>query len=634
MSGVAGIYYLDGKPADAAAVERMTESLSHRGRDGAGTWCSGPVGLGHRAHRTTPEAIHADSPMRAGGDRLVVTADLRIDNREELVTELSLADRPLHTISDEELLLEAYQKWGESCPEKLLGDFSFALWDDGGKKLFCARDHLGVKPLYYHASETVFLFASEIKALFCHPGMPRKLNETRVADYLAMNFEDKAGTFYQGINRLPPGCCLTVEPHGVRHRAYWTLDRSMERRMQSSEKYAEAFLDIFDKALRCRLRSADPPGFLLSGGLDSTSIVCRSQQLAPGGEDEKLISLSATFADFPQVDEQPYIDIVLARGGIEASFIRADRIGPLHDIDRVLRHQDEPFHAPNLFVYWVLAEAAHRRGVSVLIDGVDGDTTVSHGLEFLIELARRGRWVRLLSEVAWLSRRFGFPSHRFFWHSVLMPAAVDPLIWKLRSLVGRGGSKNPVPRPATVNPSFARRVGWEDRYRSLMEGRAGPVRSHREEHWRSLSSGLIPFYLEVNDKAAAAFGIDHRHPFYDRRLVEYCLAVPPDQKLNRGWDRVVQRRAMKDVVPEKIRWRIRKSHWAPNFKRGLFEFDRSLVEQVVLDDPGPIAEFVDVPALREAYRCCRSGRISESDGMNIWVAVTLALWLRKMDLSP
>ncbi len=629
MSAVAGIYCLDERPVDPSVVERMIDELEHRGASGPGVWCEGSVGLGHRAHGSVARASGRSGPLISRDGRRIVTADLRLDNRDELLKQLSIERRPSGEVSDEELILAAHACWGDACPEKLLGDFVFALWDSREQTLFCARDHMGIKPLYYHVSEEVFLFASEIKALLAYPGTPRELNEARVADYLAMNFEDKSHTFYQGIFRLPPGCCMTVDRRGARCRQYWTLDRSLEVRHRTGEEYAEEFHGIFEEAVRCRLRSAAPCGFLLSGGLDSSSIVGLSRRLA-GEEGKRLATLSASFADFPQVDEQPYIDLVVDEGGIDASYVRADRIGPLHDIDRVLWAQDEPFHAPNLFVYWALAEAARKRGISVLIDGVDGDTTVGHGLEYLIELTRRGRWIRLLREVAWLSRRFDQPARRFLWHSVFKPAVMDPVFWKASRLLG-GGKLSPQSVPATVKQEFARRIGWEERFPVLMKGRSGPVRSFREEHWRTLTSGLIPFYLEVNDKAAAFHGIDHRHPFYDRRLVEYCFAIPPDQKLSRGWDRFVQRRAMKGIVPERIRWRIAKSHWAPNFKRGLFELNRSLVEQVVLKEHPLIAEYIDCVALREAYRRCRSGRISVADGMNIWVAVTLSLWLEQWE---
>jgi asparagine synthase (glutamine-hydrolysing) len=563
---------------------------------------------------------------------VVLTAHARIDNRDDLIPALDLGDLSSARVSDEELILEAYQRWGEQAPEKLLGDFAFTLWDEREGKLFCARDHLGVKPFYYHLTDQVFLFASEIKAILCHPEAPRRLNEIRVADYLAIEFEDKEITFYRDILRLPPGCCMTVRPQGMRRRNYWSLDPTSEIRFASNEEYAEAFREIFTRAVKCRLRSLEPTGVLLSGGLDSSSIVCVARRLTADGANDRPITFTASFPDFPEVDEQPYIEAVQALGGIENHRIRVDRINPLLDMERIFWHEDEPFHAPNLYVYWALAKAAREQGVRILLDGFDGDSIVSHGFEFLTELGRSGRWGKMASEIYWLSRRFHRSRWWFLRHYILRPMVVDPVRQKWHRFTVKERF-NPLPIPTPMNQDFIRRIQWEERFRSKHEARAKPIRSLKEEHWRNLTWGIHPFFLEVNDKAAAAFGMDHRHPFYDRRLVEFCFAVPPDQKLCQGWDRVIQRRAMDRILPEKIRWRISKSNWGPSFKRGMMELGRSQLDGIILKESGLIESYVDVPALREAYARCRSGQISPADGMSIWVVVTLALWLRQAGLG-
>jgi asparagine synthase (glutamine-hydrolysing) len=178
VSGVVGVYFLDGKPLDRGLLERMTDSISHRGPDGADIWNNGPVGLGHRMLWTTPESLHEQLPLEDKTAKIVLTADARIDNRDELIEALDLTGQPGWEISDGELILRAYEKWGEQCPENLLGDFVFAIWDERKQRLFLARDHFGVKPLYYYRSDRVFVFASEIKALLCVPEVPRLFTGT------------------------------------------------------------------------------------------------------------------------------------------------------------------------------------------------------------------------------------------------------------------------------------------------------------------------------------------------------------------------------------------------------------------------------------------------------------------------
>jgi len=631
VSAIAGVYHRDGHPAHRASLERMIGALAHRGPDGGGVWTDGAAGLGHQALRTTKESLGEKWPLRNAAGDLALTADARLDNREELKKALEVGGLKGDEPSDGDLILRAYEEWGERCPERLLGDFVFAVWDARRERLFCARDHLGVKPFYYHLSERRFCFASEIKALMCLPDTPRRLNEERVADYLGMCFEDKASTFYRGIHRLPPGHSLVVSREEPRRRAYWALDLSREIRLDSNEEYARAFRELFEEAVGCRLRGSTPPGVLLSGGLDSSSIARMARGLLDGDDDRPLKTFSASFPDFPKADEDSFIREVLAGKGFDPHFINVDHLSPLMDLEEVYWHEDEPFQAPNLFVYWALAKAAQQEGVRVLLDGVDGDTTVGHGFEHLTELVRSGRWRTAASEMLLVSKRFRCPLWRLLWHYGLKPLAVDPALKRGRTAL-RLGLSSDAAASTLMRREFADRIGWNDRYRSLLGDRLEPARAFREEHWRQLTSGIVPCYLEVCDKAAAAFGIDHRHPYFDKRLVEFCLALPAEQRLSQGWDRAIQRRAMADVIPRRIASRTGKSNWGRCFERGLVRFSSQLIEEL-LRNPGLLESYVDVSSLGRAYRRSRPGRMDGASVMSIWTAVTLGLWLKQAKLA-
>lgn len=632
MSGVVGIYFLDGRPVDREVLERMTGSITHRGPDGFGIWNSGPIGLGHRMLWTTPESLHEQLPLEDKIGKIVLTADARIDNRDELIAELDLPRHLEREISDSELILNAYEKWGEHCPEKFLGDFAFALWDERKQCLFLARDPFGVKPLYFYRSDRVFIFASEIKALFCLPEVPRRLNEARVADYLAPALEDKTVTFYREIFRLPPGHRMTVSRERGSTRAYWTLDPSREIRYRSNEEYAEAFRHLFTEAVRCRLRSAFPVGFMLSGGLDSSSVVCVARALLREDGNQPLRTFSAIFDDVPQCDERSFINAVLAQGGLEPHYVHADRISPLTDLDRIFHHEDEAFWVPNLFMSWGgLYDSAREQGVRVLLDGCEGDCTVSHGFEHLPELARKGRWWALGEDVVGLSRNLNVRPWAILWRFGLRPLVPDLAVRAWRVLRHRNRPERDV--SSIIRSEFSRRCI------TSAEGMAAPpvnrfkaARNPRARHWRELVSGMHPYVLEVINKAAAPFSIEPRHPFYDRRLVEFCLALPPEQKLNRGWTRVVMRRALADVLPDEITWRGGKVNLSPNFVRGLLAFERGTLDQVILNDSKAIDAYVDITALRRTYEQYVSGR-KNADALTVWKAVTLALWLRHTGLT-
>lgn len=403
MSGIAGLFLTDARPASRPALERMVETIKHRGPQQTGLWTDGSVGLGHCLFATTPETLHEPLPFYDALRNLAVTADARIDNRADLLPQLDFGPLPPSEIPDSLLILRAYEKWGEDCPEKLLGDFAFALWDGKRQALFCARDPFGVRPFFYYHGQGLFAFASEIKALLALPDVPRRINENRVLESLATYCDNEADTFYQNIFSLPPAHQMRVDANGQVLRRYWNLNPTRELRLRSDARYAEAFRECFLEAVRCQVRRAGRVGSTLSGGLDSSSIACAARDFLRAEGGAPLPTFSLIFDDVPQSDERSFMQAALDRGGMEAHFIRGDKIGPLWEVDEVLRHEDEPFHAPNLFLHWAMYREAKNAGISILLDGLDGDTTVSHGIARLPEMARRGQWPGLLREARLLA---------------------------------------------------------------------------------------------------------------------------------------------------------------------------------------------------------------------------------------
>src|SRR5919109_4236701 len=201
MSGIAGIYHLDGHPANPVLLTRMTDIIADRGPDGEGHWLAGPVGLGHRMLHTTSESLHQKQPVVDDTGQLVITADARIDNRDELISTLEVDRHHKGEISDAELILKAYEKWGQACPEKLLGDFAFAIWDGREHRLFCARDPIGIKPFYYYLDGKRFLWASEPRQIFQDAAISRQPNLCLVGRYLLNDFSEREETLYVGVRR-------------------------------------------------------------------------------------------------------------------------------------------------------------------------------------------------------------------------------------------------------------------------------------------------------------------------------------------------------------------------------------------------------------------------------------------------
>src|SRR6266568_4415403 len=601
----------------------MLVAMRHRGPNRTGVWSGGPVGLGHCLLWTTSESLPASNPT----GELAITADSRIDNRDELLASLDLVSRPHREITDSELILRAYEHWGERCPEKLLGDFAFAIWDQPRLTLFCARDHFGVKPFYYFRSDQAFFFASEIKALLSLGEVPRRLNETRVADFLVPNLQDTSMTFYKDILRLPPAHSLTVRTNGVLLQRYWSLDPNREVHCRSNEEYADGFLGIFTDAVRVRLRCSFLLGSMLSGGLDSSSIVCVARQLMAGSGDHRLHTFSVVFPNVPECDESPFIQAVLDQGRLEPHRVAAGGFSPLGDLDLMLAREDEPFFAPNLFLHWALYKAAKEQDVRVILDGIDGDLTVSHGIGILRELAGRGQWIALAREIIALSQRFQRSPWRILENHILRPL-VPKSVRRVRHLL-RGKQTRALALAPLLSRDFARRTGWTQTQESK---RRGQVRTAKQDHYRGLTQGLIPYSLEVADHAAMAFSIEPRYPFFDKRLAEYCLALPTDQKIFHGWTRMVMRRGMANILPEKVQWRGGKADLSQNFFRSLLTSEGKVLEEMVRNPVAAIWEYVDQEALRRIYhRAVSSG--DRDAALVLWQALALELWLQQYNSS-
>lgn len=638
MSAIAGIFHVDGRPVERADLYRMLASMPHRGPDGSASWTDGVAGLGHLMLRTTPESVNEDLPLTSRVGALTVTADARIDNRDELMSALGIVRQARPDFGDGALILAAYEKWGEECAGKLIGDFAFAIWDGRRRQLYCARDPIGVKPFYYCSISGMFAFATEIKGLLGLRQVPRRLNELRVADHLVPNLEDKVITFYRDIFRLAPGQYLVAGTESMRIRQYWTPDAVGEVRLGSDQDYAEAFRAIFTEAVRCRVRGTQSVGSTLSGGLDSSSISCTARGvLAEEGGGRRLSTFSAIFpglcgADLRRIDERTYVEAVVASGGFHPHYVRADCLSPLGGLSTVLRQFDEAFVAPNLYVHRALYGAARQQGTRILLDGLDGDTAVSHGLGYLAELAGAWQWRTLVREATALSTRASasFTPRRIIWDYAIGPNLSG--LTKFCQAV-RTRFQPAVPADSLVASDFARRVGLADRLEALPEN-GPPPRTAREAHARGITSGLVPYVLEMADKAAAGFGLEPRYPFFDRRLLEFCVALPPEQKLNDGWTRVIMRRGMDGILPPAVQWRYDKANLSPNFTRRLAECEQETMDRTVLGDAQAIGEYVDLPSLRRAHqRYAEPSSRNAQDAHTIYRAVVLNRWLHETSLQ-
>ena len=584
---------------------------------------------------TTAESLYEVQPVHSQDGVLVLVSDARLDNRDDLMASLAVSSVEARPLTDAQLILEAYQKWGEDCPQRLLGDFAFAIWNKVQRKLFCARDPAGVKSLYYHHRSRLFAFATEIKALFEVPEIPRELNEERIADHLILACDNLASTFFNEIHRLLPGHCMSVSAQGRRMRRYWALNPEKELLLKSDGEYEEAFREVFTDAVRCRLRSVFPVGSTLSGGLDSSSIACTARECLQKESLVRLHTFSAVFpslagSDLRRIDEREYMQAVLAGGDVVAHEVHADRLDPFGNLAHVLWYQDDPLVPFNLYIHLGIYDSAREHGVRIVLDGTDGDTTVSHGYERLAELAKKLRWGTLLKEASAVSRQS--PGHILSTWRVLWFHALSPIVpVRLRKSWDWARGRRPA-RPgcdSVIARDFAHKLGLQARVQKLERSATDSFTSARSVHLKSLESPLLPYLLELADKSAAAYSVEARYPFFDRRLMEFCLALPAEQKLRAGWGRSILRRAMQDVLPTKIQWRNTKADLSPNFHRSILSFGKETLDRIFSETAGTVVEqFIDLSALKRVYeRYMRQP--SDPDAMTLFMALTFSKWVNE-----
>lgn len=620
MSAVAAIVRSDGVALERAVVEGMISTMARRAPDGVRSWSCVAAGLAHGALNATRESAAESLPLVSSCGRFAITADARLDNRDELLRELALGSEA----GDSELILAAYERWGQRCPERLLGDFAFAIWDARGERLFCAQDRFGVKPLYWHRSEVLAAVATEIKALLALPEVPRQLNETRFADFLALQLEDQVSTVYGGINRLPPSHSLTCDRNGVSLRRYWALDPTRALDGLPDAEYEERFRFVFLEAVRARLRSSGLVAAMLSGGMDSSSIVVAARELL---EARPLHTLSALFEAVPGTDEREYIAAVLALDGLESHYVRPEQLEPLADWDGAAWRGDEPESNPQVSIARALYTGAAEAGVRCLLDGFGGDFVVSFGVERLTQLAARGRWLALVREARALERRTeSLTTLRLLRTFAISPFLPSSLVAARRSVrerrIGMPGWAFGVP----LRAEFADHARLHERYVDLNRGREREPRDPRRAQCNTISSGFVPVGLGVMDRIAAGFAIEPRYPFLDSRLVELCLAIPPDQKLRDGYTRDILRRALNDLLPHKIRWRAGKAIPGAYIQSSLPATGRHVMDEIILGDPGAIASYVDMARVRELYERCLQGADANT-WYPVYRVVIGALWL-------
>jgi asparagine synthase (glutamine-hydrolysing) len=634
LSGIAGWYRAGEGAASEEAVLGMLQAMPHRAVDGARVLVRGNAGLGHCMLRTTPEAAWESLPWHWQEPDIVITADARIDNRDDLVRHLKVLPRLGPTPSDSEVIAAAYERWGTGCVEHLVGDFAFAIWDGRRRQLFCARDHVGVKPFYYHRGQDGSVtFASEIGALLRSGVVPSGVSDEKIADYLLVTDNDPESTFFAEIRRLPAGHVLVARDNRTEVTRYWEPALPEELDYGADQAYTDQFLELFTESVRCRLRTNERVAVTLSGGLDSSSIAGVASRVLTGTELPPLMTYSRIFGRGKKHDESDFIHAVLGHGHYEARLVPHDPATflPISLLRDVVRHAGGPVYAPNISQAWLLWQEIGRGPARVVSTGMaetKSSRTPMAAFRSLRGSTNGSPWARELRGVADADNSF----LRLFFHYSLAAAAPFAMrhrvTRRLFRMIVNAESRQRYRHSAHINtlaPAFAASIDARGRQRQSTGPNAGAT-SERHEHHATILRGMRSPAFEILNAKAAAASVEFRCPFWDRRLVEYCLRLPSAQKRAGGSGRLVLRRAMEGILPSEVQWRPDKADFYPIVEEALYRNETGALFQI-RDDFGVIERYVDAGVFGDAFERVRRRTLMRSDYLLLFQSAALYYWL-------
>jgi asparagine synthase (glutamine-hydrolysing) len=609
MCGIAGFYGL----RDDVLVAAMSCAMAHRGPDGEGFYIDDQVSLANRRLAIIGRAS-GDQPIYNEDQSIVVVYNGEIYNYQQLRAELEEAGHIFKTTTDTEVIVHAYEQWGTASFDRFNGMFALALYDKQRQQLLLARDHFGIKPLYYALLPGgKLVFASEIKPILNSKLIEKKPNDRIIYRYLAFRVHDDGEeTFFEGINRLMPGEMMIVSPQGIEKSYYSTLKEDLlalaatgtGKTLQPEE--VEAFREKLVEAIKMRLVSEVPVGTCLSGGMDSSSVVAvvnklleeKAGEALPVGERQN--SFSAVFPGSSN-DEERYIDALLA----QHEAIQDWKIYPrpeefLHDFEDFVRTQEEPVTSTGPYAqYKVMQEAAKH--VTVLLDGQGADEMMAGYLPYyfvyLRQLLRQKRYLKLLRE-SMQSR------------DVIGKYMLD------KFLKATGRRKAMSIRPL-LNEEFRQRFAGE-RFDIVQDN----IKKRLVE---DIFHNSLPCLLRYEDKNGMRFSLEGRVPFLDFNTVRYLFSLSDEAIIEDGWNKNILRRAMKPLLPDVIEKRRNKIGFTTPEHEWFMRL-RSELFTIFMSESFASRPYFNRRKVLEAYQEFSEGNSDET--MLFWRMLNVEMWLR------
>jgi len=610
MSGIVGILNSNNAPIDRTLLERLTDALLFRGPDAQRTWFRGQIGFGHTLLRSATDCREEQQPLSLDGSTWIVS-DARVDGRRDLIASLrSHGQQCLDDAPDAELIVRAYQVWDENCVDHLIGDFVFAIWNSQARRLFCARDHFGMKPFFYARVGNSFIFSNTLDCLRHHPAVSDRLNDLAIADFLLFDKNQNLGTTsFADILRLPPAHTLECRDGNVATRRYWRLPE-MARPLdyQDPQECLAHFRELFDTAVSDRLRG-DSAGILLSGGLDSPTVAASARRiLAKRNSAFDFRAYSMVHDRLIPHEERHYAGLVAKALSIPIYFLPADDSRLFDNYDDPAYRKPEPAHFPMGFRNFDPYEHIARFSRTALT-GFGGDPALASLLSaHFRRLFKDRRFGRMVTDTA----RFLGAEGRF-----------SRLYARKRWRRWFGQKRSPQ-FCSWVEPGFVKRLGLRERWETLdIEVEARTNQSVRPEGYAAVASPYWTLTFEPFDPGILGTRVQSCHPFFDLRVLKFLLALPA---LPWCSDKEILRQAESAVLPDDVRLR----------KKSPLSGD-PIVALLQKPEAAWVDSFEAVPELHEYVRRDRVPAVYRTtDSGEAWAGLkplSLNLWLQRRALE-
>jgi asparagine synthase (glutamine-hydrolysing) len=662
MCGITGIWQFNNQPLDdVATIERATRKLQHRGPDDEGyllvnthtgrrVLCGGSetdaelnlptverfaheafdLAFGFRRLSILDLSPAGHQPMASADGKCWIIFNGEIYNYLELREELTRFGHEFRTGTDTEVILAAYRHWGVDCLSHFNGMWAFAIWDEGERRLFLARDRFGIKPLYYTRGDHVLTFASEIKSLLQYGGIRHRANPARLYEYLRSGLTDYGDeTLFDGIHQLPAAHYLLLSidnPESAQPKRYWQIDFKHELDISFDEAAAQ-LRELFLESIRLHLRSDVRVGAALSGGIDSSAIVASMRAVEPTLD---LHTFSYTAED-PSVSEERWVDIIGAATRAEVHKVQPTPEELVADLDKLIETQDEPFGSTSMYAQYRVFRLARENGITVMLDGQGADEMLAGYRIYLAmrmaSMLRRGKFIaanRFLKEASALPENKGLSGLNLLANAggVLLPDRFQLVrtIFK-RSLRSQGASMSWLDEGWFQDRGVVPRRPVKTRTRLMLQ----------EQLYETLSESSLPMLLRYEDHNSMAHSIESRVPFLTYKLAEFILALPEEYILGSdGTSKSVFRQAMRGLVPDAILDRRDKVGFATPEKRWMTTL-RPWVEEVLNSEMAAQIPVLNLEVIRQQWNSMLDNR--QHFDFRVWRWLNVVRWAQKFEVS-